>query len=396
MIFESVIRYFKEKKFYSLALYNGENGIQIDGLFISIKESEELEIEKRLKFEHLEGFFQSANKQYPVVFNFYGHGTTSKKVENKTGYLKKILFRSDPEDFYFYELSRENYMYISMARKGLIDDLLNSFLKNEFYVVDFTIGPFVLNAIHTTFLKSNLLSNYTHKIIYEEDLLSFEEKKKLSSEKFQIEKEELHSGTLPALASFLKYFYNRKNTEVSNSKLRLNQEEFNYRQWFQKFGPIVLGVVLLILVLGHFLKEHYRQRLAELETRSLYIQEQVTQIKNLETEIQNKKEIVRASGFGAIGLLSKYSSQIAHEVPPEIVLNILKVQPLDGRVKLGEKILLQNGIVEIGGTTSDESVFNEWLQELNNKKWVGSLEISNYEYTERNLNTFSIILQIIP
>lgn len=394
MKFSDITNYFKEKKVYSLALYQSDEQLLVDGLLVSVKKKGELEILEKMHFGRLEEFLEIANTNYPVVFNFYGKGTNSKKVENKRGYLQKILFRSNPADFYFYEVQYDDYIFISVARREVLEMALTSFREKELYVVDFTIGAFPLQMIHRSFPSIKEMCNRDQQLIFEKGLVSFQERSGKEEENYNIENERFTEKELPAFANLLSYQYGAKNNEAVNLRLETNREEFKFKGWLHKFGAVAIILLLLSLTIGHFTKIYYQQKLVEIKQRSFYMQTKIARIQSLENEIKNKKEILNASGFGAIGFLSKYSSEIVNDVPKEIVLDLLEVQPLKNRVKPNEEVLLQNEFIEIGGISSDELAFNDWLQHLDQKKWVKKLEISSYEKTNKNGDKFELLLQI--
>src|SRR5690606_30482121 len=116
-------------------------------------------IRERITSSDFEELKAKISNNLPIVLNIDGEGIITKQVEKTKGYLQSIIFKSNPEDFYIFEYHQENQIFISLTRKKNIQAILENFLTSGFYVVNVSIGPYILALIYPLLNNNNTILN---------------------------------------------------------------------------------------------------------------------------------------------------------------------------------------------------------------------------------------------
>jgi Tfp pilus assembly protein PilN len=120
----------------------------------------------------------------------------------------------------------------------------------------------------------------------------------------------------------------------------------------------------------------------------------ITTLNNLKGELENKEQYIVDRGFLEPSRLSYYCDRIARSVPVSIELNRMRINPITGKLKTGEDVEMQKGVITIQGLSSDNIVLNSWIGSLKQMPCIQSIRLENYVRKKSNEpGLFSLIIK---
>jgi len=375
--------------FYVIGVSNSNETTKYTLLTIALKE-DELSIEDRFSSAVLDHSFKAKlSKNAPVLLHIDGDIVISKIVDDKVGYRNNIIFKSNPEDFYFYEYRQDQQIWASVCRKNKIEGYLNELANLGLLVLHLAIGPFVMaNVLPLLKGQSVIASEFDTLQLSENKIDSFEEKAP-SKKRYIINEESFSELEVPLLASFFDYKYPNPNIEIETDFLAHNASEFKYKKWFKIAGVFALGFIMITLFTSHLLNSHYQNELAQKQFEYSNAQRTTNDIAKLKEEINLKEKILLNNRINNKDFITKYLSDISNSVPTAITLLNLSVFPKTRKTRPNEKIDFFSNTVIIEGKAVNDEGFNTWTRLLKNKEWVTKMEIVEYNQSNR-INTFKV------
>ena len=85
--------------------------------------------------------------------------------------------------------------------------------------------------------------------------------------------------------------------------------------------------------------------------------------------------------------------QLAAGMPSSIRLSEMIYQPLNQPINPTKAIDLQQGVMAMTGTSSNQELFTYWTASLEDLEWISQVVIEDYSY--QNKTTSSFTLQLI-
>lgn len=383
-------------RYFVLGISSINNVLEYQLLQILFKK-DELKIEKRIFSNNLDDNFKAhLKKDYPVILHLEGDNIINKVVENKTGYRKSIIFKADPNDFYFYEYHQNNNVFVSVIRKHIVEDSIALLKTLNLFTVNVSFGPFILSSllpvIKAYTYSSISSSNYTIEI-KDNEIQSFNNKPS-SKENLIINDEALSQRETPLMAAFLNYKYPNESIDFDTSFLGTNKSEFKFKKWFKIAGIFTLVFFLISIFISSLLLKTYLEKLAEKESTYALSQETIMTINRLKEEKVLKEKILQTSGANLKNFITKYISDIGNSVPQGVTLNTIHSIPTLKKIKPSEKINFDFSSIKITGENINDNTFNLWVKKLKTYTWVKKLDIIDYTQESKSINSFIIKIKI--
>lgn len=362
------------------------------GLVIK-KSRNEFSIEKSFEAKSMEAVFDELSTNDSVLLHFSGTGILHKETERVSKYRNKVLFKANPEDFYFYELHQGNTIFLSFCRKKLIDTYLDAFSDKQYHIVDFALGPFV-NAVTAAFANLNDIQGLETQLNFtiNNQVLNFLPEKLAENTNYDIDDLRIDAERISVFSTFLQSQIADERIVFDASFLDFNREEFNYYTATKLVGGLGLGIILLSILIGHFTLSSYRQKFAENEVSIVEANNARTTINQLQQEKKNKEEILAISGLSHEKFLTQYFYDIGNSLQPEIKLTSINIIPNSKKIKRKEAIQFTYNQIHIEGITSNDNYFNDWFEDLSERDWVKKIEIEEYIQGRSSQKTFLIHL----
>ena len=376
--------------YYLIGVYTLQEQITYELLEIAL-ESDELQVVNRDFFTDIEKASKSIlKKSHPILLHFDGDNVISRKVEKNQGYRNSIVFKMNPDDFYFYEYHQDNKVFISLSRKTIIDETIANFNANDKHVVEISIGPFVLTQLQNILENRNELYSSFHQLNFNSNGIENFTKAIENSHYIRIQEESFSQKETGLLATFLHYKKANDSIIFDTLLLSQNREEQKYKVWFKNMIGITIIFFILLLFIGHHILNSYVKDLAEKESKYSMAQQIVLQVNQLKEEQILKDKILKNSGVIEANYMIKYFAEIGNAIPDDITITEINIAPPQKRIKPNEKININRDVIYLKGESFNDNNFNILVKRLGDINWVKKVDIN---YTEDRLkNSFTITI----
>ncbi len=372
-----------------------------DGTLFHVVETqvtkEQLEIQKSFTAKSLEELAAKVPKNLPVLMVFSGQRIITKKTESKAGYESGILFNSDPDDFYWYELQQEKEWFVSVVRKRDVNGILDDIAQLGLSIIDIAIGPLVVHSIKPLLGKTPAINVDGYSMAFEKDVLTELGKHQNladgDSEVYDIGEEQLFRQYLLPFAAIVNYLYPNLASLRDTGFLLEKRQEYRFKKAFDTTGMIALPSFLIVLLTSYLLLGYYQDKYLDLQVK---IEEQnvaYNKMINLQEDKGNKEAMLNESGLSDSNFLTYYVLQITKQVPEEVSLTVLNTFPSVKKIKPKEKIQFQHNRIEIEGSALSNGAFTQWIKAVKTLKWVDNLEIMDFTKNGK-VNTFKVKLTV--
>ncbi|MDY8138472.1 PilN domain-containing protein [Aquimarina sp. 2201CG5-10] len=355
------------------------------------KNKNDVSIIERYVTKDYDQLISTLSKNKPVILSVTGQGVISKKVNSDPNYQSKILFNNDPNDFYWYEFHQEETIYVSVARKELIDKEIEEFKKSQISILNLSLGPFVGVGIQQLLENTVLQVGDTELSFKENQLIGYKKNTDYEIKDYNIGDEKISSENIIPFANLINYLYPNDDIISDTEFLSTEREDFTYKKAFNIVGAFTLSFFLLTLLVSYLLLGHYQQEHHKLQVQLGEQNVAYNKLVSLEKDKENKEAILKESGLIDSNFLSFYISEITKEVPSEVNLQTLNVFPTTSKIKAEQRINFINNQVNIEGTVSSNSAFANWVKELKKQSWVDNVKIIDFQ-RENRTNSFKIKL----
>ncbi|TKG88111.1 hypothetical protein EYV94_27645 [Puteibacter caeruleilacunae] len=158
-----------------------------------------------------------------------------------------------------------------------------------------------------------------------------------------------------------------------------------------KFG---LGIIFTLLLANYFVFENYYKEQELLNNQISSGQNMLTRITDLQKELKQKKKFISDNKLDDFYYLSYFSDQIGTITGNNIRLDEMSFNPVTKRIKPGQPILFEKGVVIVKGNTTDVESYRKFLADLKKMKWNKDVIFQDYEYIPgKKKATFQLHLQ---
>jgi len=343
------------------------------------KKQHEFSIGKRFETDQLTAVFKEIEPKYPVLLHFSGVGILNKEVELTTNYRQKLLFKSNPDAFYFYELHQEKTIFVSMCRKKIIDPYLEQFKSKKYHIVDLTIGPFVTYILRTFLSNQTIISNLSKITVSQNSITNFEVLNTLNSNvSYQIDDLTFHTQEIALFAMVVQYHIREEVIQFEAPFLQENKTNFTYYKATKFVGIIGISMLLLGILLGHFLLNQYQTKAADEQAIVAEVKEIQQNIQLLTQQKQDKEEIIATSGLFNPKFLTSYFYDIGNSVDENTKLSSMAITPVTKKIRADKEVTFFKNQIHVEGITNNDTDFEQWIAKLNKKKWIKNIDIQVY------------------
>ncbi|PTX64084.1 hypothetical protein C8N46_101694 [Kordia periserrulae] len=356
------------------------------------KKKDEFTLRKRIKTASLETVYKEIQTKHPLLLHFSGVGILHKKVVRTANYRKKLLFKANPDEFYFYELHQEESSFVSFCRKKIIDSHISAFTSKKYHVLNMAIGPFVVYALRSLLSENTIVSNASKLTFSKNKLLDFELSTSLETTKYKIDDLEFDTSEIALFALVIQHHIQEEALVIETSFLAQHKTDYTFFNATKTVG--VLGILLLLaaLLYGHFTLKKQQNLFAEKKAMMTQLTEANETVTLLELEKKNKETIVATSGLFHPKFLTQYFYEIGNSVEKNVVLTAIDITPLTKKIRDDKEVQFYKKQIHVEGVTTNDADFNNWIADLTAKTWVQKIEIEAYTQDRNQKKSFVIHL----
>lgn len=344
-----------------------------------------IEILKKVKrLNSVEELLKHAGKYVSFILHFSGKGILNKQIENTPNYRSKMLFDTNLDDFYFTDVQTNDFVYSSMIRKDVVNNIIELFNTKLNHIISITTGPFIVAELNTFINKSEVCVNDYVLQFNGTNLIDYNKSETRQVKNYSINNNLISNTEITAIAHAYLFFYNSKNVifPEDDTIFKIAKKETEAKNIFIRFGAAILIFFLVILIgnmiyLNH-LNKIINENYAKLSTSEMALK----QIGVLKEEKLRKEKMLNLSGVLNKQFLSFYLMEISNSAPNNISLSEISIRPVYSEVKQHLKIEIENNNIYILGETPSSNLLSQWIKRLEKKEWVNKIDILNYYFTK--------------
>ncbi len=342
--------------------------------------------------EDVTELLKKAGKNIPYVIHFTGFGVLARIAENVPNYKEGLLVTGNEDDFYFSCYELKGTVGVSFIRRSLVNALLEELTAQKVFIWGIHTGPVPLVSILPETSVANL--DYTIEV-------AKGELKVLERNSDEMKRLATDTGFLDTDAAYVRALYELtfQPTEVYFQGLeeeRFQQTKADYKEFvrFVKLGIGILAFFLVTLVGNYFYVNHLNAVAAQLEADIAGFGENLALMDRLQQEKQRKLLLIENSGVQSSKYVSFYLDEIGISVPASIQLTDMVTFPLIEPLKPKRKVELNPQHLTIMGFSGSSKVLDDWMENLERKEWIASVELINYVRMNDQKATFHLLVKI--
>lgn len=377
-----------------------ENNIEIHLTSLVLKK-EHWDIEKKqIGLKSIEEIKNHITTEIPLNIAINGKGILHKKVSSEfndnTRIIEQIFPNAKPENFYLQkQASTNNQLFVSVIRKSVLDEILQKFRQNGFYILSVSLGPFCISSAKEFLpqLFSNQGSSESiigkHQLIYQSDVIdTYLQKNSDAFNKFisingiSIEEELL----IPASAAIQILQDNAGSISLQDVPMvKSDAEEWKQKKLFKVISWGGLIFFFLVLLINFFIFQMLNSSNHELSQQLGQNKGQFTYLEKLKNQIKEKEKFLSEAGWLEPSRTSYYADQIAQTLPENIRLSELTIHPVEKNKKPNDKtVSFKTKTITVQGVCNKSTELNEWIKKLKNLNWVKEVTVQNYSQNSEN------------
>jgi hypothetical protein len=381
-----------------------EDEIVISGVSVKLAKNE---VVKQNEFQFLHSYdnlHEKVSTKTPVVVIINGKGILQKKIEINSATsisVENILPNANPNQFYIQETTFEKFGSVAVARKDLVNNIINHLKAKGYKVLSVSLGisdvkyllPY-LNLDREEPLRSNTFEIFfdQEKKIREVSVAQFD-KADIARNEYSIGNHYVSAASVLAFGACLGMFARGLfiNSGLEVDSLIEERSEFVYFKYFDVAKWSALLILFFTLFINFFVYSHYFYKNNSLQSQIEIAKNQAEQDEKLQVNLDSKETFLHMLGWDRSSKLSFFADRIAGMVPDGIVLTDMKLNPLNGRYYDDNLLSFMHDTIEITGTCFDPGELTIFGNNLKNVSALRQVNINNYKFSkEDNYGVFSM------
>jgi Tfp pilus assembly protein PilN len=228
--------------------------------------------------------------------------------------------------------------------------------------------------------ESIVLGEYRVEI--ENDLIKMFEKTETSfqNRKQIIAGEELQAASVLSFSSAFRFLFTQQTPPfIEIEQVKFHSGEHTQKELFKVLGWGVMLFFLSVLLVNFLVFDHYHTKGNNLEARYSQNKEFLDYIGQMKMKLAGKKAFVEQSGLQFSTQTSFYADRIAKDLPENIQLSEISINPLAKKIKTGEPIVFQQKNIKVKGHCVKSAYLNDWMHVLKKYEWIKDVAVINYK-----------------
>jgi len=339
-----------------------------------------------------------------VAISLTGRGILTKKSKAfgvlSGQQLQEIFPNFKAESFYVQQFPGDDHVFVSIARKEQIDELLEELAHAKIQLLCMTLGPFAVSHVLSQ------VNTYGEQLCFAGHCVSYAEEFKWRDYKFdqgrsseftlKIAQEHLGEEYLIAYATaFQLILYPRLSAVLLPvSKVSDRLEDLSEQQKFRFRLVGILGFFFVLLLVNFLVFSNYRAENESLYTRVNLQSSSAETLQILEKMTAQQQEQLKALGWYHGLPYSWLTDQVSSEIPFSVELTELSISPIKaGESNSERKEIYQSGKISIKGITADPAAVNDWIYKLKSRNWVQHVQMQRFSPgEEEGVQEFEMLL----
>ncbi len=363
------------------------------------KTKDELSIHSAVELGSLDEVVGHVSLNLPLFLCVDTSNVLSKQLENIPSALDAALVNEafpnlDTSNIYWELTQKSSLPIVTIARKEYVDSLLGQLEKCNIYPFRISLGLSSINSITPyTVEKEICTGKYLLKLNDSATVTISRSEGSFQPIEYMINGLSISNQYLLGFAQILKYFGRKQSIGNLNTLNDQFNSSFKNKRLFQMASRVFLLFFVGVLLINFLFYNHYFENVDTLNSELLANGSKKEQFLQLDATVQKKQERVELYTGTPSSKATLYLDRFAQKVPGSVILDQLNFQPLEKTVQKNKPIELSRGVLLVSGVSTDMNVFSKWMTDLETFDWIENLEISDYDYLDRETSQFLLKIE---
>lgn len=375
---------------------NGQNRIFV---LTAKRKSGEFEVEETFEGDKVEVCTKKLGKNQHAFLCITSSQVLIKQ-STTTGPAAKIVSSAFPNvdlnEFYYEILPTSSGSTVALCRRELVNEIIASFEEQKIRIIGFSLGFYSLQNLLGIIKEQEVhLPSFTLHTNGRE-IISFDRAGQGNKKAdFTIGDTTINSEFLLPLAALFNYQTgNLYTTSNCNDKNLILKKEHLQNVFFRKGLATVVLLLLIMLLINFMFFSHYYAELQQMTGRHEIEITQKQAYDEKYIEVLEKEKIVENILNNSNSQTTLYLNRLILTMPGSVILNQLHYQPLQKQIKEKEPISLKKNTIRLGGESTNEKEFSQWIEELEEIPWIEEVKVRDYGYSSPGTSEFLLILKL--
>ena len=363
-------------------LIKGKDSVLFHVVLLEKSKGEIIIREEKQNIPEIKELIEFIPKDYPVILNIEGWGVLIKKAEfDSNGEIKGAVVPNNNDFTVFPYQINENKGFVAIIRTELLEQIeldIGEQFKDCIYI---SVGPFdVIQLFNVLNLSGNCIIG-SWEILFDQGAIK--EIKSSHHEKtdiYSIGSETISSNNVLGLAIGIKLLSGNWDADELN-KDRI--ADYAYKKLMFITGWSFLILLFLGLLVNYFLFDHYNKVYNRISGEYQLNESILEQLKQSESELKQKEEMVARGGLTGNTIFAWYSDQLISIMPVKIVLTRISIQPMERKMQKGKEVLFTPNLITITGNTKESLLVHEWINLIKKENWVDRVDLISFSNEEK-------------
>jgi Tfp pilus assembly protein PilN len=281
---------------------------------------------------------------------------------------------------------------VNVAKKSFVDGLVAAVQKEGLALASLSIGLGAAAQLLPYVQEQEISISGALLQLEQGSISNMELTEEEVAGQFTVDQSPLDSAAFLGFAITLRYLSKASAVgNVNDQNKRLQNDQFN-RTVFTKGFQAALVFFLLLLAVNFGLFQHLEKMNNELYAQLQISKSKTEQLTQLESRVAQKEEKLRSVQSQSGTRTTYLVDQVAASIPSSVRLSEMVYQPLNQPINTSRAIDLQQGVIAMTGTSTNQERFTSWTASLEELEWVTHVVIEDYSYQSRTTSAFTIQL----
>ncbi|MDC6390959.1 hypothetical protein PP182_19895 [Maribacter sp. PR1] len=394
-----MLTYLKEGYSYTGLEILEDEGHEVYLTLEVVKQKDNLIIENRQRVEDLDALTKAIDKQAPVFVCINTAAVLTKRLEKSgegspAALVNQAFPNLDHSNFYYQILEQRDTSVVTIARKETVDTLLKRLKEQGLQAFSIALGLSTIRSLLPYLNEPQIQTAKWQLDIQEGQLHRFSQETTSRSYSYNVNGLSLTKNDVLSFSHIVGHLGQNVAANNFDGLLQSIRSKFQNQRIFQKGIRFAL-VFFVVLLLGNFLVyQHYFGKVGELNTSLEANGSHKSALLELTESVQAKRERVEMLQKSSSSTATAYLDALAASLPNSVLLEGMTYQPLEKTIQKDKPILLEASSMTVSGISKDSKIYSDWLETLEEKKWVAQVETLDFDYSSSNASQFTIKIDI--
>ena len=313
--------------------------------------------------------------------------------------MHEVFPNTSQSDFYLQvtEINNSDEVFVSIIRKSILYNSIESLKKKNYFIVDCILGPFILNKFiqEMELSKKEFLLGFL-KIKTNETSIESIETIDEYSQKLQVNiiGIALDSDNLVAFLMAINYFL-RDGLITTYDRIIQDSRNFLQKKKFYLIKNASIISIFFLLLVNYLLFSNFENRNRQLREKLIVNEQEISRYEKLKFNYDNKIQYLRNNGLLEQSRISFFADILASSVPDNILLTEMNFNPIETKHDEDVEFVFHNHLIRISGECENSMDLNEWIKDIRDtNKWVKEISNLSYQLNDKRHGEFGFSIVV--